>query len=132
MIERRPRSMRDLCSIRPPRLLVLSLAMVAAGCGAAALPAKPPAIPFEQKMAWILQLEDQRLLRIEPPPPPPAPAVPVKGRAPKVAPAPPPPPPIDLVALLNDTEPRIRRRAALAVGRVGLPEGVPPLIGLMA
>jgi len=106
--------------------------MVAAGCGAAALPAKPPAIPFEQKMAWILQLEDQRLLRIEPPPPPPAPAVPVKGRAPKVAPAPPPPPPIDLVALLNDTEPRIRRRAALAIGRVGLAEGVAPLVGLLA
>ncbi|MEO5895968.1 MAG: HEAT repeat domain-containing protein [Vicinamibacterales bacterium] len=112
-------------------LVLLSLAVVAAGCGAAALPPKPPTIPFEQKMAWILQLEDQRLLRLEPPPPPAPPVVPAKGRAPKVAPAPPAPPPIDLVALLNDTEPRIRRRAAMAIGRVGLTEGVPPLVGLM-
>jgi cyclophilin family peptidyl-prolyl cis-trans isomerase/HEAT repeat protein len=102
------------------------------GCGAAALPPKAAAIPFEQKMAWILQLEDQRLLRVDPPPPPAPPVVPARGRAPKVAPAPPPPPPIDLVALLNDTEPRIRRRAALAIGRVGLADGVPPLVGLMA
>ena len=124
--------MTDRYFIRSRNLVVLSLAIVAAGCGAAPLPPKAPTIPFEQKMAWILQLEDQRLLRIEPPAPPPAPPAPVKGRAPRVAPAPPPPPPIDLVVLLNDTEPRIRRRAALAVGRVGLPEGVAPLVGLMA
>jgi cyclophilin family peptidyl-prolyl cis-trans isomerase len=36
------------------------------------------------------------------------------------------------VTLLADAEPRVRRRAALAIGRVGLPEGVPPLVGLLA
>ena len=34
--------------------------------------------------------------------------------------------------LLGDAEARIRRRAALAVGRVGLREGVPPLVALLA
>ena len=46
---------------------------------------------FEQKMRWILQLEDERQLR--------------GGGG-------------DLIALLTDREARIRRRAALAVGRV--------------
>ena len=34
----------------------------------------------------------------------------------------------DLTALLVDTEPSLRRRSALAIGRVGIAEGVPPLI----
>src|SRR5207244_8420209 len=38
----------------------------------------------------------------------------------------------DLIALLADPEPRIRRRAALAIGRVGLPEGGAPLQPLLA
>ncbi len=93
-------------------------------------PAKPVGIPYEQKMGWILQLEDRRILRIDPPP---APVVvpPTTGRAPKVVPAPPPPTP-DLVALLNDPDPRLRRRAALAVGRVGLADGVKPLSATLA
>ena len=107
------------------------LAVLAACKTAAPPPVKAPTIPYEQKMAWILQLEDQRLLRIEAPPAPPAP--PVTGRAPRVAPVPPAPPPTpDLVALLNDPEPRLRRRAALAIGRVGLGEGVKPLLGALA
>jgi len=40
--------------------------------------------------------------------------------------------PPDLLRLLTDDEARIRRRAALAVGRVGLREGVPALIPLLA
>ena len=44
---------------------------------------------------------------------------------------PPPPPPPDLIRLLDDTEARIRRRAAIAVGRVGLPEGVPALVRVL-
>jgi cyclophilin family peptidyl-prolyl cis-trans isomerase/HEAT repeat protein len=43
---------------------------------------------------------------------------------------PPPPPPDsspDLAVLVKDSEARVRRRAALALGRVGLPEGVAPL-----
>ncbi|RPJ62110.1 MAG: hypothetical protein EHM24_26095, partial [Acidobacteria bacterium] len=43
-----------------------------------------------------------------------------------------PPPPPDLVVLLRDADARVRRRAALAAGRVGLAEGVPPLAALLA
>ena len=71
-------------------------------------------------MASILRLEDQRILRDPAPPPPPPPTT--RGR-----PVTPPPPP-DLVRLLSDDEARVRRRAALAVGHVGLSEGVAPLV----
>ncbi len=106
------------------------LAVAAAGC-ATAPPAPPPApvITFEQKMAWILQLEDQRILRTPLPPPVAPPVATAKGR-----PTPPPPPPTsspDLAVLVTDSEPRVRRRAALAVGRVGLPDGVAILVPLL-
>ena len=76
-------------------------------------------------MAWILRLEDQRVLR----------DTGAGGRArrrrrPRCSgqaarrSSPPPPPPPDLMRLLTDDEARIRRRAALAIGRVGLAEGV--------
>ena len=42
-----------------------------------------------------------------------------------------PPPPSDLIRLLGDNEARVRRRAALAIGRVGLAEGVEPLTRLL-
>ena len=51
-----------------------------------------PQVPLQQKMAWILRLEDQRLLRFDLPAPPPPPPPPVKGKKPAPA-APPPPPP---------------------------------------
>jgi HEAT repeat protein/cyclophilin family peptidyl-prolyl cis-trans isomerase len=94
---------------------------------------KPVGATLEQKMAAILRLEDQRLLRdpAPPPAPPPPPAAPVRGRQPAAAPAPPPPPP-DLVRMLSDEEPRVRRRAALAIGHVGLADGVQPLLSLLA
>ena len=56
------------------------------------------------------------------------PRSPCAAKAPVVV-APPPPP--DLVRLLADGEARVRRRAALAVGRVGLRDGVPPLVALL-
>ncbi len=77
------------------------------GCAPTATPqvaATPPAAVFEQKMRWILQLEDQRQLR--------------GGGG-------------DLVTLLGDAEARIRRRSALAIGRVKLPEAIPALTTLM-
>ncbi|MBE3072767.1 MAG: HEAT repeat domain-containing protein [Acidobacteria bacterium] len=90
-----------------PRTLVFAsiwLGTLVAGCAAPAPPAlQPPVITYEQKIAWILALEDQRLLRA------------TDGSS-------------DLATLLSDPEGRIRRRAALAIGRVGLRDGVPALI----
>jgi len=71
----------------------------------------------------MLRLEDQRILR-DPNPPAPVILVPAtKGRPAIVA----PPPPSDLLRLVKDDEARTRRRAALAIGRVGLAEGIPAL-----
>ncbi|HEY2908341.1 MAG TPA: HEAT repeat domain-containing protein, partial [Vicinamibacterales bacterium] len=108
-----------------------ALAMLAAACASApvAVPVKVAGPTFEQKMAWILRLEDQRVLRDPAPVVPPAAPVPSRGQKPPAVVAPPPPP--DLTRLVADTEARIRRRAALAIGRVGLGEGVQPLIGLL-
>ena len=115
---------------RPSAVLCFLLAFVVVACKTAAPPpVKAPTVSFEQKTAWIFQLEDQRILRIDAPPavaPPP-----VKGRGPRV-PAPPPPPTPDLIALLSDPDPRLRRRVALAIGRVGLADGVKPLSGTLA
>ena len=117
---------------RGARLVVWWLALAAAGPAAAQSRAPQAAPPtFEQKMAWMLQLEDQRILRA--PAPPPAQPEPAPARGRRAGTATPPPPPVpDLVALLTDAEGRVRRRAALAIGRVGLAEGVTPLAALLA
>jgi cyclophilin family peptidyl-prolyl cis-trans isomerase/HEAT repeat protein len=91
-----------------------------------------PVISPDQKMSWILRLEDQRILRA-PASPPVVAAPPLPNQRQKKA-EPPPPPVVtpDLTVLVADAEPRIRRRAALAIGRVGLPEGaaaLQPLLG---
>jgi cyclophilin family peptidyl-prolyl cis-trans isomerase/HEAT repeat protein len=91
----------------------------------ASAPPKPPAAPsttVDQKMSWILRLEDQRILRAPEPPPAPVVSTPPK----KAKKNEPPPPPVvvpDLTTLVTDSEARIRRRAALAIGRVGLAQG---------
>ncbi len=104
-------------------------------CATIAAAAPPPVVPaptWAQKLSWILKLEDQRILR-EVPPPPPAPPPAEKGRRPKArAPVVVPPPPPDLTRLVKDPEGRVRRRAAQAIGRVGLAEGVPPLVALLS
>ncbi len=86
---------------------------LAAGCAAKPAPvaAPPPPPSYEQKIAAILHLEDRRVLT-------------------DAALA--PPSPTDLPALLGDGEGRIRRRAALGIGRAGLLEGVAPLSALLA
>ena len=95
-------------------IFVALAAMVVSSCASApsAPPSAPaPAVPrlsiFEQKMSWILRLEDMRVL-----------SDPASDMA-------------DLPRLLTDPEARVRRRAALAIGRVGLPAGVPPLVDLL-
>jgi hypothetical protein len=113
--------------------IALALALGAAACASAPPASRTPPAPvpapiprqtFEEKMTWILRLEDQRMLR-DPAAPTPSPD---PGRSPgsdlAVARTP------DLVPLLGDEEPRVRRRAALAVGRVKLPEGVDPAAAL--
>jgi HEAT repeat protein len=120
------------------RTAVVLVMLTASACASAPPPPPPkPAVAIvtaEQKLGFILRLEDQRMLRdpspVVPPPAPP-PVVVGRQRAPIVAaPAPPPPPP-DLVRLLADDEARIRRRAALAIGHVGLADGVPPLVNAL-
>jgi len=80
-------------------------------------------ISWEEKINWIIRLEDQRLVR-DPNPPPPVVLRAATSRVPQVVA---PLPPSDLIRLLDDSEARVRRRAALALGRVGLSEAVEPL-----
>lgn len=113
---------------RAPLTAAVPLLLILSGCATTPdAPATPPAT-FEQKMSWILQLEDQRILRLPPPPvAASAPAAPRRRAA--ASPAPPAP---DLTLLVRDGEPRIRRRAALAIGRVKLAEGIAPLVTTLA
>jgi HEAT repeat protein/cyclophilin family peptidyl-prolyl cis-trans isomerase len=106
------------------RCCVVAAAACVSSCATA--PPPQPVVTPEMTMSWILRLEDQRTLRDTTPPIVPAPQA---GRPRSLAPPPPPPP--DLVRQLADGDRRMRRRAALAVGRVGLPEGVPPLVTLL-
>jgi len=136
--------MRSLLAGLKPCATLQSCAALFVALAASACASAPPVTAvkvaagpsFEQKMAWILRLEDQRMLRDPAPPVPvPAPPLPVAGRgqkpAPVAAPPPPPPPSPDLTRLLTDDEARIRRRAALAIGHVALGEGVAPLLGVL-
>ena len=104
------------------------LLMVLAACASAPPPA-PVIVPTEPPLASIIRLEDRRLLRDPAPPVPPPPAEPA-GRRGRAAAVPPPVP--DLTVLLNDASARTRWRAALAIGRVGLAEGVAPLLGRLS
>jgi cyclophilin family peptidyl-prolyl cis-trans isomerase/HEAT repeat protein len=103
-------------------------AAIGAGCKsvpttpAETTPAKPPA-SLDTKIAWTLRLEQQRVLR-DPDVTPPAPRPAGTPRANALRPAADP----DLVALSLDPSAALRRRAVLAIGRVGLSEGMPALI----
>jgi cyclophilin family peptidyl-prolyl cis-trans isomerase/HEAT repeat protein len=109
---------RSLAALLPASLLVW-------GCASA--PAPPVVVSYEEKLASILRLEDHRVLR-DPAPAPVVQPAPTSGSGVM----PPPPPPPNLISMLRDDDARIRRRAALAVGRVGMKEGTGPLTGLLS
>jgi O-succinylbenzoate synthase len=88
-------------------------------------PPAPVTVPLDRKAAWVLRLEQQRVLR-DPGVSPPA------RQGSTVSPAFVPATAPDLEALIVDPEAGLRRRAALAVGRVGLIEGVPILVRTLA
>ena len=116
---------RSSLSLTPKALSLLLFASACASAPPAIAPTtvKPPVVTWEEKLGWILRLEEQRIVR-DPNPSAPVTLVPAsKGRPAIVA----PPPPSDLLRLLTDEEARTRRRAALALGRVGLPDAIPGL-----
>jgi len=102
---------------------IVALALVAlARCATAPSGRVTPLVPPEDKRAAILRLADRRVLRD--PAPPASEEVPAETAAP-------PPPQADLARLLGDADAHVRRAAALAIGRVGLADGVPPLVGAL-
>ena len=115
--------------------VLLAVAALAAGCASAPPvasaptpppPPPPPVVPvvtWAEKIGWIVRLEDQRILR-DPDPPPREVIRPATAEEPAVLG---PAPPSDLIALLDDPDAPVRMRAALAIGRVGLSDGVAPL-----
>ena len=119
--------------ITKPSAVLLTLCGVILATGCARSPTVVPSAPptFDEKVSWILRLENQRVLRG-------APRMPVVPEAadgdqpvvPETAISLRPEP--DLVVLLSDPEPQLRRRAALALGRVCLSEGVAPLVSSLA
>ena len=93
------------------------LVLLAAVCAAVSCASKPPpvvappAATYEQKLAAILHLEDRRVL----------------ADTALAAPS-----PNNLPALLADGEGRVRRRAALGMGRAGVADGIAPLATVLA
>lgn len=114
------------------RYLLLPFTLCVIGCAAAPPPVVAPTpVSYEQKLGWILALEDARVLQWEGSAPPISASSPVPLSAPPRRGAPPPSAvvsPESLALLVTDADARIRRRAALAIGRVGHPDGVAPLL----
>jgi HEAT repeat protein/cyclophilin family peptidyl-prolyl cis-trans isomerase len=113
-----------------PVFLALSVGMAWSCATAPVVVPQVVQLTFEQKMAWILRLEEDRVLQApEPPAPPPAVAQGRRTAAPVVAAVPRQP---NLLTLVTDSEARVRRRAALAIGRTRLSEGIPALLPVLA
>jgi cyclophilin family peptidyl-prolyl cis-trans isomerase/HEAT repeat protein len=111
---------------------VAILGLTQGECATAPLqPPAAPAVSYEQKLSFVLRLEDQRVLRdpivLGDASLPPGSASSAQGPLANV-----PTPRADLAQLLTDTDSRIRRRSALAIGRVGLAGGVQPLVTVLA
>src|SRR5688572_17089402 len=106
--------------VRALALVSLCIASVAVwGCKSTVPPAPvvvvPPVISPDRKMSWILRVEQQRMLRDA-------------DAAPLVAPVADAPAPrtfssataAGLDGLALDSDPSVRRRAVLAIGRIGM------------
>jgi len=117
--------------MKPLATAALAFAAIAGAACASAPPAPPPApaVTFEQKLGWMLSLEDRRVLSDPSMAPPTAALPPRQGRTTPAVPVYAAQP--DLLILARDPEARVRRRAALAIGRTGLAEGVPALTRLL-
>src|SRR5204863_8150804 len=100
----RPRRYRLWKTGMSPMLALVATACVSTGQVPAksvpSRPAHPIETPIELKAAWILRLEQQRVL-----------ADPAAGA--------------DLATLIRDVNPGVRRRTALALGRIGGAETLP-------
>ena len=103
------------------------IALLGSACASVPVAPAVPVVTWEQKLGWMVRLEDQRILR-DANPPPRVVLRPATKREPAIVG---PPTPSDLIRLLGDSEARVRRRAALAIGRVGLSSGVEPLTRLL-
>jgi cyclophilin family peptidyl-prolyl cis-trans isomerase/HEAT repeat protein len=119
---------------RIARPLLTGMAVLVAACATAPPaapppPMEPPSFSYEQKLGWILYLEDARTLRDAEPVPWPALPAPRQGLGPGVLPPPVVP---DLTELTRDPDPRLRRRAAIAIGRVGSRDGVNALLAALS
>ena len=109
-------------SVLMPRAALVACLVLVAGCAATPPATAPTPSAAPDPLAWILRLEDERRLAD------PVPA-PTAGVSAALAPAAGPPglrP--DLLALLESPAAYLRRRAALAVGRVGSRDGVEALV----
>jgi cyclophilin family peptidyl-prolyl cis-trans isomerase/HEAT repeat protein len=114
-----PRACHRSASIRG---VLLGLALTGLTACASAPPAVATAIPqavappsLDVKVAWLLRLEQQRVMRDSAAPEAVTAAAPAGFRPAMRA---------DLAELLHDPDPALRARAALAIGRVGTPEAV--------
>ena len=110
------------------------IASAVAGCASSPPAADAPApATRDQKLAWILWLEDQRLLR-DPALPSPAPPAAAGGAdgAPAAAPGFAPATAPDLFVLARDPGGPVRYRAVQAIGRVGLAAGGPALAAALS
>lgn len=112
-----------------PLLLVFTVACASAPTVVPVVaPSRVPDVTWDQKLGWLMRLEDQRVLA-DPHPPARRVLAPATPTRPEVLAA---VEPTDILPLLADGEARVRRRAALAAGRVGLAPAVPGLINLLA
>ena len=134
--------MRCLFDRRVPLVLFLGLTLTQCASAPPLALTQPVVISHEQKLAWILRLEDQRLLR-DPALGEPEETTPVEGVAPEVPQTPggavapavvslPQSATPDLLRLIEDPSAAIRRRSALAIGRVRVADGVPALVSALS